>query len=136
MSNGQLRCVGSPLFLNKAYGVGYQLTIEKKVSRRRHVEEKKTEELIDGNNTATPNGREVDLILKKIVKSAVPEATRLSNTSTEMSYQLPIGAASRFAPMFARLDEEVDTGTLFSYGISVSTLVRTFHIAVFRRRQF
>ncbi len=29
MSEGQLRCVGSSLFLKKTYGVGYQLTIEK-----------------------------------------------------------------------------------------------------------
>ena len=29
MADGQLRCAGSPLFLKKAYGVGYQLTIEK-----------------------------------------------------------------------------------------------------------
>jgi hypothetical protein len=29
MAEGQLRCVGSSLFLKKTYGVGYQLTIEK-----------------------------------------------------------------------------------------------------------
>jgi hypothetical protein len=29
MSDGQLRCAGSSLFLKKTYGVGYQLTIEK-----------------------------------------------------------------------------------------------------------
>ena len=29
MAEGQLRCLGSSLFLKKTYGVGYQLTIEK-----------------------------------------------------------------------------------------------------------
>ena len=29
MSEGQLRCCGSSLFLKKTYGVGYQLTLEK-----------------------------------------------------------------------------------------------------------
>ena len=30
MAEGQLRCAGSSLFLKRHYGVGYQLTIEKK----------------------------------------------------------------------------------------------------------
>jgi hypothetical protein len=42
--------------------------------------------------------------LEKIVRSAVPEASLLNNVGTEMSFQLPIGAASQFTPMFEALD--------------------------------
>jgi hypothetical protein len=129
MSHGRLRCVGSPLFLKKAYGVGYQLTIEKRAItagdlRESVNDEHKSKEAIDGDTTAAPTGQEVDHTLSDIVKSSVPEATCLRNSSTEMSYQLPMGSASRFALMFKGLDEEVDKGTVFSYGLSITTIVR------------
>ena len=34
MAEGCLRCVGSSFFLEKTYGVGYHLTIEKAVQKR------------------------------------------------------------------------------------------------------
>ena len=130
MAEGQLRCVGSPLFLKKAYGVGYQLTIEK--SKRTEggnlvgtaESEAKEEETEEG--FAHPiNHHEADEALQEIIRSAVPQATRLTNSSTEMRYQLPIAAASSFAPMFQNLDEAMEQGTICSYGVSVTTLVST-----------
>lgn len=135
MSHGQLRCVGSPLFLKRAYGVGYQLTIEKKALptgylQDRAKEEEKTDESIDGDSTAidSPSHQEIESALREIVKSAVPEASRISNSGTEMSYRLPMGAASKFAPMFDGLDGEIEKGTIQSYGVSITTLVRIVSI--------
>jgi hypothetical protein len=131
LSHGQLRCVGSPLFLKKAYGVGYQLTIEKRDIAAIDLpdavnDEHKSEEETDGDSTAAPTRQDIDQTLRIIVKSAVPNATRVSNSSTEMSYRLPMGAASRFAPMFTGLDEEIDKGNVHSYGVNITTIVRSF----------
>jgi ABC-type multidrug transport system ATPase subunit len=117
MAEGQLRCVGSPLFLKKTYGVGYQLTIEKGASNEkcREADEVQTNTAADYHQT--------DAMLRDIVKSAVPEATRLSNSSVEMRYQLPIASSSSFVPMFDALDEAVNRGEISSYGVSITTLV-------------
>lgn len=101
MSEGQLRCVGSPLFLKKTYGVGYQLTIEKTASTV--VDNERTED----DPVDPVDLHQMDEILRDIVKSAVPNATRLSNSNTEMRYQLPIASSSSFPQMFDDLDESI-----------------------------
>ena len=115
MAEGQLRCAGSSLFLKKTYGVGYQLTIEK-LKGKQH-----------GKNGEPPVKLEAnDEALVDIVQTAVPEASLLSNVGSEMTYQLPMGAASKFGPMFEGLDSEVDKGTVGSYGVSITTLDEVF----------
>ena len=96
MADGQLQCAGSSLFLKKTYGVGYQLTIEKK----KIVISKSEEPGLDPE--------ENDDKLKDIVTSAVSGANLLSNVGSEMSYQLPMGASSQFGPMFEGLDQQLD----------------------------
>ena len=98
MSEGELRCCGSSLFLKKTYGVGYQLTIER-----------------------TNNEESVD-DLKDLVTTNVPEASLLSDVGTELSFQLPIGASENFKPIFEGLDSEIESGTVLSYGVSITTL--------------
>ena len=115
MAEGQLRCAGSSLFLKKTYGVGYQLTIEKLKGEHQ------------GKNGEPPvKVGPSDENLKNIVETAVTDASLLSNVGTEMSYQLPMGAASQFGPMFEGLDSEVDKGTVGSYGVSITTLDEVF----------
>lgn len=105
MSEGRLRCSGSPLFLKKTYGVGYQLTVEK---------------------ISETDSEDTNEMLKGIVKDAVPEATLLSNVGSELSYQLPIGAASQFSSMFSGLDGQIEKGTVSTYGVSITTLDEVF----------
>ena len=64
--------------------------------------------------------------LMSIVTDAVKDASLLSNVGSELSYQLPVGAASQFAPMFEGLDREVEAGTISSYGVSITTLDEVF----------
>jgi ATP-binding cassette, subfamily A (ABC1), member 3 len=117
MAEGQLRCLGSSLFLKKTYGVGYQLTIEKQpVSAKKAIN-------AEGVDNAVV---EVDKMMEKIVKGSVPEATLLTNVGTEMSYQLPLGAASNFMPMFGKLDDQVDSGGIVTYGVGITTLDEVF----------
>jgi ATP-binding cassette subfamily A (ABC1) protein 3 len=109
MSEGQLRCCGSSLFLKKRYGVGYQLTIEK---------------LPRAGNNKESMGIEDDL--KKIVTGGVDGANLLSNVGTEMSFQLPIGASAQFIKVFEDLDSLVGKDEIVTYGVSITTLDEVF----------
>jgi ATP-binding cassette, subfamily A (ABC1), member 3 len=124
MAEGSLRCAGSSLFLKKKYGVGYQLTVEKTLE---HSKEK----LVVGDASAIDvddynDGTNIDNTLKHIVKSAVPESTLLNNTGSEVRYQLPIAASGNFPEMFTALDAQYEKGSIQSYGVSMTTLVRLF----------
>lgn len=124
MAEGQLRCVGSSLFLKKKYGVGYQLTIEK---NDKHVADAAVEVESTAITTSNHHGMHSnDDNLKQIVTGAVSEATLLNNVGTEMSFQLPMAAASKFTAMFEGLDKEADIGRINSYGVSVTTLDEVF----------
>jgi ABC-type multidrug transport system ATPase subunit len=105
MAEGRLRCVGSPFFLKKHYGVGYQLTIEKDHEFTGQASAKEMEEL-DGKLMAT-------------VKDNVKEAALLNNVGSELSFQLPVGEAANFLPMFEGLDENPNVA---SYGVGITTL--------------
>ena len=130
MSEGQLRCAGSSLFLKKQYGVGYQLTIEKSRSSAAH---QKLEHVRDASDSASTDSRdppadfsgdahEYHASIKELVESAVSEASLLNDVGTEMRYQIPLGAASKFPALFRDLDSETDKGSIASYGVSVTTL--------------
>jgi ATP-binding cassette subfamily A (ABC1) protein 3 len=106
MADGQLRCVGSSLFLKRTYGVGYNLTTE----------------LHGEGDSKADAGQKVE----EIVTSEVSEATMLTNVGTEMNFQLPISGSSNFASMLTRLDEEVDKGTVVNYGLGITTLEEVF----------
>jgi ATP-binding cassette, subfamily A (ABC1), member 3 len=120
MSDGRLCCCGSPLFLKKTYGVGYQLTIEKGTEADYRKSSDNTQDRNEPFNC--------DDVLKEIVKQAVPEASLLSNVRSELSYQLPIGAASRFPKMFERLDQQVKKKHIITYGVSITTLDEVFQL--------
>ena len=147
MADGQLRCAGSSLFLKKEYGVGYQLTIEKARTANEKVQTD-SKNAVDsddddddvyienGDSTLNGNGRiengdstlngnghmHKSVDVKQTVESAVPEATLLNDIGTEIRYQLPLGASSKFPAMFKSLDEETVKGNIASYGVSVTTL--------------
>lgn len=138
LSEGVLCCMGSPLFLKKAYGVGYQLTVEKArnpttkkpISEMAVLEDEQFSD--DSTDESAEDSTNVDEEIRHIVSSAVPRAQRLTNSTTGMSWQLPLGEASKFAPMFDSLDEEVTAGRVSSWGISVTTIdeVSVFEIVV------
>ena len=127
MAAGQLRCAGSSLFLKRQYGVGYQLTIEKQPLVGVNKSIKDTGDSEGGEiEVVKGSGDNFDAKLEEIVTGSVKEASLLSNVGTEMSFQLPIGAASTFAPMFEQLDKEVDDEAIVTYGVGVTTLDEVF----------
>jgi ATP-binding cassette, subfamily A (ABC1), member 3 len=136
MSEGRLRCCGSSLFLKKTYGVGYQLTIEKLNSGKSgnryllassaHGSGSNGDKARDDEPEVACEVESIDDILRDIVKHAVTEASLLSNVGSAMTYQLPLGAASKFTPMFEGLDAEIERGNVSSYGVSITTLDEVF----------
>eukprot|EP00560_Eucampia_antarctica_P008117 CAMPEP_0197826650 /NCGR_PEP_ID=MMETSP1437-20131217/3581_1 /TAXON_ID=49252 ORGANISM="Eucampia antarctica, Strain CCMP1452" /NCGR_SAMPLE_ID=MMETSP1437 /ASSEMBLY_ACC=CAM_ASM_001096 /LENGTH=1876 /DNA_ID=CAMNT_0043427175 /DNA_START=276 /DNA_END=5906 /DNA_ORIENTATION=- len=109
MSEGQLRCCGSSLFLKKKYGVGYQLTIEK---------------VPQVNNSG--GSKKIENDLQQTIKESVSGASLLSNVGTEMSFQLPLGASAQFIKMFEELDAKVQSKDIVTYGVSITTLDEVF----------
>lgn len=108
MAEGQLRCVGSSLFLKKQYGVGYQLTIERHLKGESEADEKLADSLED------------------IVKEDVPDASLLTKVGAEMTFQLPLGSSSNFSSMLDQLDQEVEKESISCYGLGITTLDEVF----------
>ncbi|KAM0948803.1 putative ABC transporter, AAA+ ATPase domain, ABC transporter A [Dioscorea sansibarensis] len=115
MANGHLRCCGSSLFLKHRYGVGYTLTIAK----------------------TSPTVS----LAAEIVYRHVPNATRLSDVGTEVSFRLPLTSSSSFENIFREIESCIrkpdnisygfsgykdDCHGIESYGISVTTMEEVF----------
>lgn len=121
MGEGQLRCVGSSLFLKKRYGVGYNLTVEKMpppTTLRKGTK--------PGASSAAGVDDNVDARLINVIKGAVHEASLLSNVGNEISFQLPIDSSDRFPDMFTKLDEMADCKNISTYGVGITTLEEVF----------
>lgn len=101
MANGDAQCCGSSLFLKKKFGVGYNITIDKTVQ------------------TPAP---EID----NFITSRIPGAIKLSEVSSEISYQLPNTAIRRFKNFFLEIDNNKEDLYIKSYGIGVTTLEEVF----------
>jgi ABC-type multidrug transport system ATPase subunit len=137
MSEGQLRCAGSPLFLKKTYGVGYQLTVERKSSNPKRHENgargKKNTHKLNFEifcDDEVPTGPEVDELemhesvdqLAENIKEQIPEASILSSVGTELQFQIPLSSSPKFPTLFEMLDGFVDNQKVVSYGVSMTTL--------------
>lgn len=93
MGDGKLRCCGSSLFLKRAFGVGYNMTIEKK-------------DAVAFNSQA----------MTDVVMSRIPSASMLTDVGTELTFQLPLNSSNQFQPLFEYIDtNEVALGVQ-SYG--------------------
>ena len=103
MGDGKLCCCGSSLYLKRMYGVGYNMTLEKK-------------------NATTFNSKK--MITK--VTNEISEATLLTDVGTEMTFQLPFNASPKFPTLFDHIDSNFEELGLASYGISVTTLEEVF----------
>ena len=102
MSEGLIRCSGSPLFLKTRFGAGYVLSLSKS-----HLE--------------VP----VDKIELQ-VKNIIPNAVLTSSVAGEVIFRLPIDAVPLFAQLFSMLKENSSLLGINSYGISLTTLEQVF----------
>lgn len=127
MAQGRLRCCGSSLFLKKKFGVGYQLSIEKKVGFH-HPNNRGRDSDIEKDASSAPayDDTNYDETLQSIVQGTVEEASLLSAAASEMRFQLPMSASHQFIPMLRKLDAEVAQGYIGSYGLGLTTLEEVF----------
>lgn len=124
MSDGQLRCVGSSLFLKKTYGVGYQLTVEKNKSANirdlevsdNTVEENATKKSMEGlDSNEEPNkGEEVNDDIQKVDMSAAGGCAEESLPGWSLSRTcLGIGGESLLTAL--RLNDSTEEGAPITY---------------------
>ncbi len=104
MTGGQLLCLGSSLFLKNRFGAGYNLTMVKKSKEQ--------------NNLIEPYLRKEENLGNQIKK--------LSEVSSEITFQIPSQLSERFKNFFTRFDQDLDGLGIRSYGISVTTLEEVF----------
>lgn len=103
MGDGKLRCCGSSLYLKKQFGVGYNMTIEKK----------------DVHKFNSP-------AMIELVQSRIKDATLLTDVGTELTFQLPFTSSQAFQSLFAHFDDNETNLGIQSYGMSVTTLEEVF----------
>ena len=102
MSHGKLVCLGTPLFLKNRYGVGYNLTLEKKdKSANKEIEPYLKEQLGD-------------------------EVRALSEIGKEITFQIPTECKIHFKSFFDQFDANIHNLGISSYGISITTLEEVF----------
>ncbi|XP_037903715.1 ATP-binding cassette sub-family A member 3-like isoform X5 [Hermetia illucens] len=101
MSGGTLACSGTPFFLKKKFGTGYQLIC---------------------NRNPTCDEDKVTALIRKYI----PDALIKSNVGTELSYSLPEIYVPQFEPMLSELEASQERLGLSGYGISMTTLEDVF----------
>uniref|UniRef100_A0A8D0CJU8 Cholesterol transporter ABCA5 n=1 Tax=Scleropages formosus TaxID=113540 RepID=A0A8D0CJU8_SCLFO len=100
ISQGQLKCVGSSLYLKTKCGVGYHLKM------------------------SVNEGCEADNITS-LVKQHVLEAQLSLQHEAELTYTLPFKSIDSFPGLFSELDCRPDLG-ISNYGVSMTTLEDVF----------
>lgn len=105
MSQGELQCFGSSLFLKNRYGVGYNLTIVKAPE----------------HNDATQGPA-----LSGLVTKHVPDAKVLTEVGAELSFMLPSSANAHFQALLGDLDAQSEDLCVSSYGLTSTTLEDVF----------
>ncbi|XP_072882204.1 cholesterol transporter ABCA5 [Hemitrygon akajei] len=100
ISQGQLKCVGSSLFLKAKFGVGYNLRMSV--------------------NECCYSDKVTSLI-----KYHIPNAEFSQPHDLELAYVLPLQDVNKFAGLFEDLDSRTNLG-IESYGVSMTSLEEVF----------
>jgi ABC-type multidrug transport system ATPase subunit len=102
MSEGEVRCSGTPLFLKTRFGVGYLLSISK----------------TDADVLVGP--------IHSLVKEVVSTATIVSSVAGEVIFRLPLDSISLFAELLTKVKDNSTDLMISSYGISFTSLEQVF----------
>ncbi|PAA64936.1 hypothetical protein BOX15_Mlig007406g1, partial [Macrostomum lignano] len=108
IDRGRLVCSGSPLFLKKALGDGYALT------------------LVRSAEAPSEAAAAADAAALRLVRQEVPEARLAEATTSEIRLRLPASSAAGFAALFDRLDAAMSELGVSAYGIEDCSLEEVF----------
>ncbi len=129
MSQGKLKCSGTPLYLKSKYGSGYTLTLTKK----RNTPEITNASTLENNQqehqileSVNPGDSDSSGRLISLIRNIVPNAKLNSNINSEISFTLPTNEAHKFSDMFNSLEKEKDNLNILNIGISITTLEDVF----------
>lgn len=101
MAEGEVQCIGSSLFLKNRFGVGYNLVIAK---------------------TDRAPAPQID----KFILGWIPNAQKLQEVSSEITFQLPSSSSNKFKEFFESFDENLSALGIRSYGVGITTLEEVF----------
>nr|XP_019968212.1 PREDICTED: retinal-specific ATP-binding cassette transporter-like [Paralichthys olivaceus] len=130
LSKGQLHCCGSPLFLKNCFGVGFYLTLV-----RRMKDLRKREVSFNSDTKSTSCSLHLDRVLDgdienitSLIHHHVPDAKLIEMIGQELTYLLPNkGFKHRaYASLFRELEETLNDMGLSSFGISDTSLEEIF----------
>ncbi|XP_041829465.1 ATP-binding cassette sub-family A member 5 [Melanotaenia boesemani] len=100
ISQGQLKCVGSSLYLKLKCGVGYHL----RMSIREHCDAE---------------------MITSLIQHHVPKAKLSRQREAELTFTLPFESMDTFPGLFSQLDCQPELG-IINYGVSMTTLEDVF----------
>nr|XP_042904131.1 ATP-binding cassette sub-family A member 2 isoform X3 [Parasteatoda tepidariorum] len=111
ISNGQLRCCGTPLFLKNNLGDGYHLYMEKMQ-----------------DDEGTPKKDYAEKKVTEFITNHVSSAYLVSDNKRELHYILPISELRKgsFEKLFTALENSLSDLGIASYGIKNTTLEEVF----------
>eukprot|EP00048_Salpingoeca_helianthica_P013329 m.199157 g.199157 ORF g.199157 m.199157 type:complete len:2398 (-) comp15490_c4_seq8:19-7212(-) len=121
MAAGKLCCVGSSMFLKRAFGAGYTVTVCPTSEG-------------DGAAAAAPgttalsseSGRMRAQAVTAVVLRHVPKAFLIDAAGQDLSFMLPATESGSFEPLFAELEQKREALGIASYGVSATTLEDVF----------
>ena len=105
MSQGKLYCLGSPLFLKKRFGVGYNLSIVKSIEGSKQPDFSR---------------------IQALVMRHLPESKVFNTASAEILFEIPMDSTHNFKAFFEELDANMHKLNVETYEISVTTLEEVF----------
>lgn len=122
ISHGQLKCVGSSLFLKTTYGSGYKLTVLKKPLAGFHSGASSGSLNSSFHSNCSPEQ------VTRFIQRHVPRSVLMNETPQELTYALPYKAVSegQFPPLFAGLKEKKSSLEITGFGLMDSTLEEVF----------
>lgn len=101
MAEGDLKCVGSPFFLKKRFGVGYRLVCVK-----------------------APYCQPENLT--NLLANHIPDIRIETDIGTELSYVLNEQYSSKFRTIFEDVEKNTNQCGILSYGVSLTTMEEVF----------
>lgn len=103
ISNGQLKCCGTSLFLKTTFGDGYVLTLVKHEPWLSSIEDVKT-----------------------VIHQVIDSAYLKEETRKELQFILPLKSRTLFPQFFSLLDQKKDSLSIMSYGLQDVSLEEVF----------
>lgn len=101
MANGQLKCIGSSLFLKNRFSAGFKLTMVKK-------------------------HKTINSQIEPFLYRHFENFEKSSEISSEITFIIPQKERSSLKEFFYEFDQKLDQLEILSYGVSIATLEEVF----------